>query len=489
MGRRRYRKQKEKIYENVKITDLAIEGRGVGKVPLPESDELLTLFVEKTVPGDVVDVKITGRKSNYKEGFPVLFHSYSPKRIDPFCKHFGLCGGCTRQNLTYADQLFYKQQQVEQTLKRLAKVQIPEIQPIMPAPTTKFYRNKLEFSFTNRRWLTADEIGDDTEISQVKGLGFHIPGRFDKVLDIEECSLQQTPSNAIRLFVKAYGIKHGYDFFNLYKAEGFLRNLIIRTSSSGELMLIVSFFENKVLEIQKLLDALKKEFPEITSLNYVINHTKNDSIADLPVVHYAGLPYLNEKMGDIQFKVGPKSFYQTNSEQAHNLYLQVKEIAELTPEDIVYDLYTGTGTIANFIARDVKQVVGIEYVKEAVEDAKVNSQINGIENTRFFAGDMKDILTEDFIRQNGTPNLIIADPPRAGMHKSVIQTLLNTQAEKIIYVSCNVATQARDIQILSEKYILRKIQPVDMFPHTHHIENIVLLQKKESTKPIHSDGI
>ncbi len=475
----RRRRERYPLYEHVEIIDLAIEGKAVGKVKSNDSEHSdLTIFVNKTVPGDIVDVQINKKKKNYKEGYPVKFHKYSEKRIEAPCQHFGICGGCTRQQLSYDEQLKYKQKQVEDTLKRIAKVEFPEIQDILPAPEINYYRNKLEFSFTHSRWLTSDEISTEKKIDDYKGLGFHIPGRHDKILDIKECLLQKDPSNAIRLFIKDFAVKNNYEFFNLYKKTGFLRNLVIRTSSTGEIMIIISFFENDEEKISTLSDAVSEKFPEITSVNYVINQKLNDSITDLPVINFKGKDHILEQMDDIKFIVGPKSFYQTNSKQAKNLYEIAKEFADFKGDEVVYDLYSGTGTITNFIASKVKKVIGIEYVKEATEDAVKNSELNNIKNTLFFAGDMKDILTDDFIAQNEKPDVIILDPPRAGIHKNVIKSILNALPEKIVYISCNVATQARDIQLLDSDYKIEKIKPVDMFPHTHHIENVILLKKR-----------
>ncbi len=467
------------LYEKVEITDLAIEGKAIGKVKNKNPDQGdLTIFVSKTVPGDIVDVQINKKKKNYKEGYPVKFHKYSEKRIEAPCRHFGICGGCTRQQLSYDEQLKYKQKQIEDVLKRIAKIELPEINKILPAPETQYYRNKLEFSFSNARWLTEEEVKSDKNISDFKALGFHIPGRFDKILDIEECLLQKSPSNEIRLFIKNFAVKNNYDFFNLYKKEGFLRNLIIRTSETNEIMIILSVFKNDTEKIFKILNAVSEKFPKITSINYVINNKLNDSITDLEIVNYKGKDHISEKMNNIKYIIGPKSFYQTNSKQAKNLYQTVKYFANFKGSETVYDLYTGTGTIANFIAEEVKKVIGLEYVEEAVKDAEKNSEINNITNTAFFAGDIKNLLTEDFFRQNGKPDVIITDPPRAGMHKNVINAILNASPEKIIYISCNAATQARDIQLLDNNYKVEKVQPVDMFPHTHHTENVILLKKK-----------
>lgn len=475
---RRNRKSKYPKYEQVEIIDLALEGKAVGKVKSddPEKGDLI-IFVSKVVPGDIVDVQINKKKKSYREGYPVKFHKYSEKREDAFCEHFGICGGCTRQQLSYEDQIFYKHKAVTETLKRIGKIELPEIKPVLKAPDITFYRNKLEYTFTNTRWITQYEVDNKVDIEQYKGLGFHIPGKFDKILDIEKCWLQAEPSNSIRLFIRDFAIKNNYDFFNHYKKIGFLRTLIIRTSTTGEVMVIPTFFHDDIEKIEKMLDAVSEKFPEITSINYVINKKLNDSITDQEIITYKGKDHILEKMDDIVFKISPKSFYQTNSLQAYNLYNVVKDFANFQKEDIVYDLYTGTGTIANFIAKHVKKVIGVEYVEDSIADAKINSELNSITNTEFYAGDMKDVLTNEFMQEKGNADTIILDPPRAGMHKKVIQTLLNAAAKKIVYVSCNVATQARDIELLSEKYSVKKVQPVDMFPHTHHVENVVLLEK------------
>jgi 23S rRNA (uracil1939-C5)-methyltransferase len=480
MGKRKRNKLPK--YEQVEIIDLGIDGKAVGKIKNPEKEKQndLIIFTSKAVPGDIIDIQITKKKKKYLEGYPIKFHKYSEKRTEPFCEHFGICGGCTRQQLNYDDQIFYKYKQVYETLHRIGKIEFPEILPVLKAPAVNFYRNKLEYTFTGSRWLTQKEVDSDEEITEFKGLGFHIPGRYDKILDINKCWLQKDPSNAIRLFIKNFAVENNFTFFNHYKNEGFLRTLIIRTSSTGELMVIITFFYKDTAKIELLLKSVHKEFKEITSLNYVINEKLNDSIQDQEVITFKGKDFITEKMNGIVFKISPKSFYQTNSEQAFNLYKIVDEYADFKGNEIVYDLYTGTGTIANFIAGKVKKVIGIEYVEESIKDAKINSDINNIINTQFYAGDMKDILTDEFINENGKPDIIILDPPRAGIHKNVVQTLLNTAPDKIIYVSCNVATQARDIELLSEQYTLIKIQPVDMFPHTHHIENVVLMVNKNT---------
>ena len=426
------RKKKQlPILEKVTITDVAAEGKAIARV----ND--MVVFVPFVAPGDVVDIQLTRKKNSYAEGKPVYFHEYSAKRAEPFCEHFGVCGGCKWQHLPYEEQLYYKQ------------------------------------------WLTEEDIQSGASFDCMNGVGFHIPGMFDKVLDIHKCWLQDDISNKIRLCVKEYCLSHeGYPFFDLRNQEGFVRTLMIRTASTGDLMVVLVFFHEDVERREALLSHLAERFPEITSLMYVINGKCNDTITDQEVLVFKGKDHIIEEMEGLQFKVGPKSFYQTNSEQAYNLYKVAREFAGLTGNEMVYDLYTGTGTIANFVSRQAKKVIGIEYVPEAIEDAKVNSALNHIENTLFYAGDMKDILTQDFINQHGRPDVIITDPPRAGMHDDVINTILFAEPERIVYVSCNPATQARDLSLLSVKYSVKKVRPVDMFPHTHHVENVVLLEKK-----------
>ena len=455
------RKKKQlPILEKVTITDVAAEGKAIARV----ND--MVVFVPFVAPGDVVDIQLTRKKNSYAEGKPVYFHEYSAKRAEPFCEHFGVCGGCKWQHLPYEEQLYYKQKQVYDNLTRIGKVEMEEKLPILGSERTTFYRNKLEFTFSNKR-------------DCMNGVGFHIPGMFDKVLDIHKCWLQDDISNKIRLCVKEYCLSHeGYPFFDLRNQEGFVRTLMIRTASTGDLMVVLVFFHEDVERREALLSHLAERFPEITSLMYVINGKCNDTITDQEVLVFKGKDHIIEEMEGLQFKVGPKSFYQTNSEQAYNLYKVAREFAGLTGNEMVYDLYTGTGTIANFVSRQAKKVIGIEYVPEAIEDAKVNSALNHIENTLFYAGDMKDILTQDFINQHGRPDVIITDPPRAGMHDDVINTILFAEPERIVYVSCNPATQARDLSLLSVKYSVKKVRPVDMFPHTHHVENVVLLEKK-----------
>ena len=460
------------IIEQLSVIDTGTEGQSVGR----HND--IVVFVKDAVPGDVVDVQVTRKKSNYREGRAVHFHSYSDKRSEPVCEHFGVCGGCKWQSMQYEWQLHYKQQQVYNALTRIGKIENPEIQKIIPSKETYFYRNKLEFSFSNKMWLTDKEIQSGATFDNRNALGFHIPKMFDKILDINKCHLQREPSNAIRLAIKRYAIDNKLEFFNIRDQVGLLRNIIIRTSTTGELMLIVAFFRNDAEVIEKLLNHLVNEFKEITSLMYVINDKKNDTIHDLEIKRFKGNDFIYENMLDLKFKIGPKSFYQTNSQQAYELYKVARDFADLKGNEIVYDLYTGTGTIANFVARQAKKVVGIEYIEAAIEDAKGNSALNGITNTSFFAGDIKDILSNEFINENRKPDVVITDPPRAGMAESVCRKLLEIEPEKIVYVSCNPATQARDLLILSSKYTIKKIQPVDMFPQTHHVENVVVMERK-----------
>ena len=463
------------LLEKVTITDVAAEGKALAKV----ND--MVVFVPYVVPGDVVDLQVKRKKNKYAEAVAVKFHEFSPKRAVPFCQHYGVCGGCKWQCLTYEDQIKYKQKQVTDNLTRIGKVELPEISPILGSEKTEFYRNKLEFTFSDKRWLTEEEVKAEVQYDQMNAVGFHIPGAFDKVLAIEKCWLQDDISNQIRNTIRDYAYEHGLAFYNIRNHEGLLRNLMIRTSSTGELMVLlqVRVSQDKDLdETKKLLAHVADKFPQITSLLYVVNNKCNDTINDLDVEVFKGNDHIFEEMEGLRFKVGPKSFYQTNSEQAYNLYKVTREFAGLTGDELVYDLYTGTGTIANFVSRKAKKVVGIEYVPEAIEDAKVNSAINNITNTLFYAGDMKDMLTQDFINEHGRPDVIITDPPRAGMHNDVIDVILFAEPKRIVYVSCNPATQARDLALLDAKYKVMAVQPVDMFPHTHHVENVVLLEKR-----------
>lgn len=469
------KKKKLPLLEKVTITDVAAEGKAVAKV------NELVIFVPYVVPGDVVDLQVKRKKNHYAEAVAVKFHEKSPLRTEPFCSHFGVCGGCKWQCLSYEEQLKYKQKQVFDNLTRIGKVELPEFRPILGSEKTRFYRNKLEFTFSNKRWLTEEEVKQDVKYDQMNAVGFHIPGAFDKVLAIDKCWLQDDISNQIRNAVRDYAYAHNFPFFDLRTQEGLLRNIMIRTSSTGELMVVL---QCKVTDdegrrkMEEILQFMADSFPQITSLMYVINNKCNDTIGDLDVEVFKGNDHIFEEMEGLRFKVGPKSFYQTNSEQAYNLYKVAREFAELTGNELVYDLYTGTGTIANFVARQARKVVGIEYVPEAIEDAKVNSALNGIDNTLFYAGDMKDILTNDFIAEHGRPDVIITDPPRAGMHNDVIDVILAAEPKRIVYVSCNPATQARDLQLLDGKYKVTAVQPVDMFPHTHHVENVVQLERR-----------
>lgn len=460
------------ILEKVLISGIAAEGKAIAK------HEDLVIFIPFVVPGDIVDIQITRKKKSYIEGKAIHFHEYSPLREEAFCEHYGICGGCKWQILPYSEQIRHKQLQVTENLTRIGKTPLPETSPILGSEKTTFYRNKLEYTFSNKRWRTYEEMLSGKQFDTMNALGFHIPGMFDKVLDIEKCWLQDEPSNSIRLSIRNYCISQNYTFFDLRSQEGLMRNIIIRTSTSGEVMLIVVFHEKDEEKINNLLEYISNEFPKISSLLYIINTKANDSITDQTVYTYKGKDHMYEEMEGLKFKIGPKSFYQTNSEQAYNLYKVTREFADLSGKELVYDLYTGTGTIANFVAKQSKKVIGIEYVPEAIEDAKINSEINNINNTLFFAGDMKDILNNSFIEKHGRPDVIITDPPRAGMHEDVINAILFAEPQKIVYVSCNPATQARDINLLKDAYNVTKIQPVDMFPHTHHVENVILMEKR-----------
>lgn len=459
------------ILENITITDIAAEGKAIARY------NEKVVFIPHVIPGDVVDLQVTKKKSSYMEARAVKFHQYAENRIEPVCEHFGICGGCKWQVLPYSDQLQYKQKQVQDNLTRIGKVDLPPFHPILGSAKTEFYRNKLEFTFSNKKWLTSAEMSDNQQ-STMNGVGFHIPGMFDKVLDIKKCWLQDDISNQIRNEIRNFTLRNDYTYFDLRNQEGFLRTMVIRTTSTGELMVIVVFYHEDVEKREALLNHLAEVFPQITSLLYIINAKANDTITDQEVIVFKGEACIFEKMEDLKFKIGPKSFYQTNSDQAYELYKITRNFAGLTGNELVYDLYTGTGTIANFVAHQSRQVIGIEYVPEAIEDAKVNSKINGIKNTLFYAGDMKDILNEAFIHKHGRPDVIITDPPRAGMHDDVVKAILFAAPQKIVYVSCNPATQARDLSLLDEAYAVKEVQPVDMFPHTHHVENVVLLVKR-----------
>jgi 23S rRNA (uracil1939-C5)-methyltransferase len=490
------------ILEKVRIVDYAAEGKSLARI------DGMVVFVDQAVPDDVVDLQVTYKKKSYMEAVPIHYHSYSPKRAETFCEHFGVCGGCKWQNLAYSEQLAYKQQQVIDALERIGKVALPTCNAILGSEQTTFYRNKLEYTFSNKKWLTEkpsrensnerEEIHiEDSESDEnienkqensnlsphfvkqdMNALGFHVPKRFDKVLEINNCYLQPEPSNSIRLALKKFADENKLSFFDIKKREGFLRTLMIRTSLTGDVMVLVSFYDNHKENIEAVMQFLKDSFPQITSLLYVHNPKGNDTLQDLEIMTFHGKSYLTETMEGLQFRIGAKSFFQTNSLQAYELYKVTRDLAQLTGEEIVYDLYTGTGTIANFVAKNAKKVIGLEYVEQAIEDAKVNSQINNITNTEFYAGDMKDLLDDKFMQNHPKPDIIITDPPRAGMHENVVKMLLKIEAKKIVYVSCNPATQARDLALLDEKYAVTVVQPVDMFPHTHHVENVVLLERK-----------
>jgi 23S rRNA (uracil1939-C5)-methyltransferase len=479
--------KKGDILENILVENMAAEGKCVSRL------EGRVIFIEGAVPGDVVDVSLTRIKTSFLEGRAVGIKKFSDKRAEPFCEHFGLCGGCKWQNLKYEEQLGYKQQQVIDNLERLGGLTLPPLLPIVASEKTTHYRNKLEYSFTAKRWLTWEEMNNPSPLplspgrgvseGRGEGLGYHLPKSFDKIFDVKNCYLQPEPSNSIRLAIKEITVKNNIPFFDPRSQQGFLRTLCIRTANTGETMVILQITSNNREWLDLILGMIAEKFPQVTSLNYVVNAKKNDSFADLEVQNWKGAPYIIETMpkadgsGTLKFQVGPKSFYQTNAEQAYELYKIAFQMAELKGDELVYDLYTGTGTIANFIASKAKKVIGLEYVAPAIEDAKVNSKLNNITNTEFFAGDIKDLLDEKFLLIHGRPDVIITDPPRAGMHEDVCKMLLKAAPEKIVYVSCNVATQARDLKILSEKYEVVAVQPVDMFPHTMHVENVVGLKR------------
>lgn len=467
------RKKLDLILENVKIEAVAAEGKSLAHV------DGTVVFVEFAVPGDIVNVKVTKKKKNYMEGFILEIVKPSEDRLQPFCEHFGICGGCRWQPLPYYMQLKAKQQQVWDQLVRIGHLEIPDISPILPSDKTKYYRNKLEFTFSNKRWIYNNEDPDSLTDEERLGLGFHVGKFFDKVLDIKHCSLQPEPSNEIRLFIREYAVTHNLEFYNIRENTGFLRNIIIRNNQVGDVMLTVCFAYDDQDKIVPMLDAIAIEFPQIKSLHYVINEKLNDSISDLDCILYKGEDAIWETMGKLKFKIGPKSFYQTNSEQAYKLYSVAKEFAALTENEVVYDLYTGTGTIAQFISDKASKVIGIEYVKEAIEDARINAEANGITNCTFFDGDMKDILTADFIKEHGKPEVMIIDPPRAGMHPDVVKVIMEAAPERIVYVSCNPASQARDLAMMSPMYEITAVQPVDMFPHTMHVENVCALKLKD----------
>lgn len=464
------------LLENVRITDIGAEGNALARV------DNLVIFVPMLIPGDIVDLQVIRKRKKYLEGKVIRFRELSSDRIEPRCIHFGVCGGCKWQHLPYSQQLQFKEKQVRDNLIRIGKVELEGFNPIKGSSDIFMYRNKLEFTFSDKRWLTKEEVESGKKFEKEDALGFHIPGLFDKVLDITECHLQPEPSNSIRNAVREYSLKYHLSFFDLRVQKGFLRNLVIRNSLEGNIMVIVVFFHEDIEKREGLLDFIAERFPQVTSLMYVVNSKRNDSLNDQNPILYKGDNHITDVMDGLKFRIGPKSFYQTNSKQALELYRIVRDFAGLHGNEIVYDLYTGTGTIANFVAGSAEKVIGIEYVEEAVQDAIINSELNNITNTFFFAGDMKDVLSDTFLELHGNPEVIITDPPRAGMAEEVIAAILKARAERIIYVSCNPSTQARDILLLSDAYHVTRIQPVDMFPHTHHVENVVLLNRKESQK-------
>ncbi|MCT7905162.1 23S rRNA (uracil-C(5))-methyltransferase RlmCD [Candidatus Ornithobacterium hominis] len=467
-------KNKAWIIEDVHLLTAGAKGAAIAK---PEGQK--TIMVCNGVPGDVVDVRIVKKKKRFLEGKVVTVKKASADRIEPNCQHFGICGGCKWQNMTYEKQLFYKEQEVRDHLERIAKIQPEEFLPILGSEQQFWYRNKMEFSFSNQRWVTEEEIKEKGEIENRNALGFHIPGMWSKILDIEKCWLQEEPSNQIRRSLKEFADEQGLAFFDPTEQSGLLRTLMIRMTTTGEIMVLVQFFENQPENIQKVLGFLNQKFPEITSLLYTINPKGNDSIYDLEILNFKGQDFITEEMEGLRFKIGPKSFYQTNPQQALHLYQITRDFADLDGSEIVYDLYTGTGTIAQFIAQKAKKVIGVESVPEAIVAARENAAFNQIDNCTFYVGDMKNVFTDAFVQENGYPDVIVVDPPRDGMHPKVVENLLNIAPEKIVYVSCNSATQARDLEKLKEKYTLKKVQPVDMFPQTYHVENVALLTLKK----------
>ena len=461
------------IFENLEVIDAAAKGKSLAKTP-----DGRVIFIRNAVPGDIADVQTTKKRTAFYEGDAIAFSKYSDKRAEPLCQHFGVCGGCKWQNMGYEHQLYYKQKEVTQNLLRIGKVELPEVEPILGSAEQYFYRNKMEFSFSDNKWLTMEQIKSGKPVEDRNALGFHIPGMWDKILDLEKCYLQADPSNAIRDFVKAKALDLEIPFFNTRNQDGVLRTLMIRTSSTGEIMILIQFFKEDEAKRVLLMDAMAKEFPEITSLLYVINSKANDTIYDQDIHVFAGRDHIFEEMEGLKFKINAKSFYQTNSKQAYELYKITREFAGLTGNELVYDLYTGTGTIAQFVARDARKVIGVESVPDAINAAKQNAEANNIDNVEFYVGDMRKVFNQDFINTHGKPDVVITDPPRDGMHADVVKQLLELGADKIVYVSCNSATQARDLEILDSKYKITKVQPVDMFPQTYHVENVVLLEKR-----------
>jgi len=467
-------RRKKPIFQEIEIIDLGAKGKAVGKSP-----DGKIIFAPFLAPGDVADIQVTKKRKAYYEGKALKIQQYSDLRTEPACAYFGICGGCKLQHIKYSEQVRYKQKEVENNLKRLGKVDLPsDIEPILESPDIYNYRNKMEFSFSAKRWLTPEEINSEEDIEQREGLGFHIAGMWDKVLDIDECHLQEEPSNKIRNAVRSFALNNDISFFDPRAKTGLLRTLMIRNTSIGEWMVVMQFYKNEKENIEKLMDFLQTTFPEITSLQYIINSKDNDSFYDQDVILYSGKEYIQEKWDDLTFRISAKSFFQTNSKQAYQMYKKVREYAAIQPHETVYDLYTGTGSIAQFVAKDAKKIIGVESVPQAIEDARKNAELNKIENLEFVVGDMKEVFTTDFISKYGKADVVITDPPRDGMHQKVVENLLALAPERIVYVSCNSATQARDLGLMKDMYRIEKMQPVDMFPHTHHVENIVLLRKK-----------
>ena len=467
------RRRSKPFFENLEVLDAGAKGKAVAKAP-----DGRVVFINNAVPGDVVDVQTYKKRKAYFEGSAVAFKKFSDKRTQPLCDYFGLCGGCKWQNLKYEEQLFYKQKEVVNNLERLGGLELPEVQPIIGSKEKYHYRNKMEYSFSDTKWITAEQIADGTAIEDRRALGFHKPGMWDKVVDIDQCFLPLDRTNEIRNFIRDYAKQHNLSFFNLRNQHGLLRSLMIRTTSTGEIMVLLQFFENNKDAINRMMEELEAKFPELTSLLYVINQKSNDTLYDQEILCFSGQDYITEEMEGLRFQITAKSFYQTNSQQAHKLYEVTRNLANLTGNEIVYDLYTGTGTIAQFVAKQAAKVIGVESVPEAIDAARINAELNEISNVEFFVGDMKTVLTDEFFQEHGAPDVIIVDPPRDGMHKDVVETILATDVPRIVYVSCNSATQARDLALMDHQYAIKVVQPVDMFPQTAHVENIVLLEKR-----------
>jgi len=467
------RRKTQTIFENIEVIDAGARGKTVAKAP-----DGRVIFLTNTVPGDIVDVKTGKKRKAYFEGTAIKFHKYSEKRTEPVCEHFEHCGGCKWQNMKYEHQLAYKENEVKNNLIRIGHLDLPKITPILGCENIFFYRNKMEFSFSNSRWLTVEEINSTEDINDRNACGFHISGMWDKILDVKKCHLQEDPSNEIRNFIKNFGIENGLEFYNPREQSGLLRTIMLRISSTGEIMVVIQFFKEDVKKRESLLNALSFQFPQITSLQYVINGKGNDTLYDQNIILFKGRDHIFEEMEGLKFKIGPKSFYQTNSAQAYELYKITRDFAGLTGNEVVYDFYTGTGTIAQFVAKNAKKVIGVESVTDAIKDAKINAQFNNITNVEFYAGDMKDVFNDSFIKKHGQPDVIITDPPRDGMHKNVVAKMLEISPKKIVYVSCNSATQARELSLMKDHYNIVKTQAVDMFPQTHHVENVVLLELK-----------